>query len=133
MAHRPQSSAQRSRSPSQSKEEVIESNEELPSSEHEEDHEVSFHTCHVLQMPPNPMGQLPAVAGMYMPYIEGLHMDWMVNDNLYHRFLMWHLKCKKYFRMCTCSTPRAPEMQEGNSLEQRLQYGPICILELTFN
>ena len=94
MAHRPQSSAQRSRSPSQSEEEVIESNDELPSSEHEEDHEVSFHPCHVLQMPPNPMGQLLAVAGMYMPYIEGLCMDWMVNDNLYHRFLKQHLKCE---------------------------------------
>ena len=69
MAHRPQSSAQRSRSPSQSEEEVIESNEELPSSQHEEDHEVSFHPCHVLRMPPNPKGQLPAVAAMYMPYI----------------------------------------------------------------
>ena len=47
MAHRPKSSAQRSRSPSQSEEEVIESNEASPSSEHEEDHEVSFHPCHV--------------------------------------------------------------------------------------
>ena len=82
MAHRPQSSAQRSRSPSQSVEEVIESNEELPSSEHEEDHEESFHPHHVLQVPPNPMRQPLAVAGMYMPYIEGLCMDWMINDNL---------------------------------------------------
>ena len=31
---------------------------------------------------------------MYMPYIEGLSMDWTVNDNLYKRFLKWKLKCK---------------------------------------
>ena len=31
---------------------------------------------------------------MYMPYIEGLKMDWMVNDVLSHRFLKWKLKCK---------------------------------------
>ena len=94
MAHRSKSSAQRSRSPSQSEEEVIESNEELPSSEHEEEHEVSFHPHHVLQTPPNPAGQPPVLAGMYMPYIKGPCMDWTVNDTLYHRFLKWHLKCK---------------------------------------
>ena len=109
MAHRPQSSAQRSRAPSQSEEEVIESNEELPSSEHEEDHEVSFHSHNVLQIPPNPMGQLLAVAGMYMPYIEGLCMDWMVNDILYHRFLKWHLKCKNILE---CKPAALPECQQ---------------------
>ena len=109
MAHTPQSSAQRSRSPSQSEDEVIESNEELPSSEHEEDHEVSFHLHHALRMPPNSMGQLPAVAGMYMSYIEGLHMDWMVNDNLYHRFLKWCLKCKNILE---CKLAALPECQK---------------------
>ena len=94
MAHRSKSSAQRSRSPSQSEEEEIESNEELPSSEQEEDHEVSFHPCQVLHIPPNPAGQPLVLVGMYMPYIEGPHMDWTVNDNLYHRFLKWCLKCK---------------------------------------
>ena len=94
MAHRSKSSAQRSRSPSQTEEEVIESNEELPSSEHEEDHEVAFHSHHVPQTPPNPTGQPPVSAGMYMPYIKGPCMDWTVNDNLYHRFLKWCLKCK---------------------------------------
>ena len=29
---------------------------------------------------------------IYMPYIEGPTMDWMVNDGLYNRFLKWHLK-----------------------------------------
>ena len=109
MAHRSKSSAQRSRSPSQSEEEVIESNEELPSSEHEEDQEVSFHPCHVPQTPPNPTGELPAVAGMYMPYIEGPCMDWTVNDNLYHRFLKWHLKCKNILE---CKLAVLPECQK---------------------
>ena len=94
MANRPKCSAQRSRSPSPSAEEVIESQEELLNSEHEEDLEVSFYTCHVLPTPSNPAGQPPIATGMYMPYIEGPHMDWTVNDNLYHRFLKWHLKCK---------------------------------------
>ena len=76
MANRWRSSAQRSRSPS-------------PSAEEE-----TFHPQHVLTTPSNPVGQPPIAMGMYMPYIEGPHMDWTVNDNLYHRFLKWHLKCK---------------------------------------
>ena len=39
---------------------------------------------------------------------------------------------QKYFRMQTCGTHGVPKMQEGNSLEQRLQYGPICVLEPAF-
>ena len=31
---------------------------------------------------------------MYMSYIEGLQMDWIVNDHLYHRFLKWKIKCE---------------------------------------
>ena len=41
-----------------------------------------------------------------MPYIEGPCMDWTVNDNLYHRFLKWHLKCRKHPRMWACSPTR---------------------------
>ena len=51
MANRSRNSAQRSRSPSPSAEEVIESQEELHNSEHEEDLEVSFHPHHVLPTP----------------------------------------------------------------------------------
>ena len=109
MANRPKSSAQRSRSPSPSAEEVIESQEELLNSEHEEDVEVSFHPCHVLPTPLNPASQPPIVAGMYMPYIEGPCMDWMVNDNLYHRFLKWHLKCENILE---CELVALPECQQ---------------------
>ena len=71
MANRSRNSAQRSRSPSPSAEEVIESQEELHNSEHEEDLEVSFHPHHVLPTSSNPLGQPPIATGLYMPYIEG--------------------------------------------------------------
>ena len=109
MAHRSKSSAQRSRSPSQSEEEVIEYNKELPSSEQEEDHEVTLHPCQAPQIPPNPAGQPPVLAGMYMPYIESPCMDWTVNDNLYHRFLKWHLKCENILE---CKLAALPECQK---------------------
>ena len=88
------SSAQRSRPTSPCEDDVVETQEETPSSEHEEDPEISIHPRQLLQLPPHPAGQLLPVAGMYMPYIEGPHMDWTVNDHLYHRFLKWCLKCK---------------------------------------
>ena len=105
------SSAQRSRPASPSEEDMIETQEELPSSEHEEDSELSFHPCQLCKPTPNQASQPQLVAGMYVPYIEGPCMDWTVNDNLYHRFLKWHLKCE------TCGTPGAPTVQEGNCLE----------------
>ena len=109
MANRSKNSAQRSRSPSQSAEEVIESQEELLNSEHEEDLEGSFHPCHVPAAPSNPAGQPPMATGMYMPYIEGPCMDWMVNDNLYYRFLKWCLKCKNILE---CKLAALPECQQ---------------------
>ena len=36
-------------------------------------------------------------------------MDWMVNDNLYHRFLKWHLKCKNILK---CELVALPECQQ---------------------
>ena len=38
--------------------------------------------------------QMQAMQQMYMPYIEGLKMDWTVNNNLYHKFLKWKIKCE---------------------------------------
>ena len=61
------------------------SQEKLTSSDQGTDPEVTF----------NPPRQQPqVVASMFMPYIEGPEMDWMVNDGLYHRFLKWGLKCE---------------------------------------
>ena len=88
------SSAQRSRPISPYDDDVVDTQKETLSSDHEEDPEVSFHPHQVLQLPPHPVGQPLPAAGMYMPYIEGPHMDWTVNDHLYHRFLKWCLKCK---------------------------------------
>ena len=36
---------------------------------------------------PHPNAQQPVYTNMYMPYIKGPKMDWMVNNALYHRFL----------------------------------------------
>ena len=36
---------------------------------------------------PQPNMHQPVYTNMYMPYIEGPKMDWMVNDALYYRFL----------------------------------------------
>ena len=103
------SSAQRSRSTSPYEDDVVETQEETPSSEHEEDPEVSFHPHKLQQPPPRPVGQLLPVAGMYMPYIEGLHMDWTVNDHLYHRFLKWCLTCENILE---CELAALPECQQ---------------------
>ena len=85
---------QGSRPGSPSEEDVTNIQEELSSSEHEEDPEVSFHSHQFLQPSPSQASQPQPAAGMYMPYIEGPLMDWTVNDNLYHRFLKWCLKCE---------------------------------------
>ena len=54
--------------------------EESTSSDQESETEVTFNTTH-----PQALSKFPQT--MYMPYIEGPHMDWTVNDGLYHRFL----------------------------------------------
>ena len=103
------SSAQGSRPVFLSEEDVTNTQEELSSSEHEEDPEVSFHPCQLPQPSPSQAGQPQPAARMYMPYIEGPHMDWTVNDNLYHRFLKWHLKCENILE---CKLAALPEHQQ---------------------
>ena len=76
--------------------------EDSASSDQESDVEVSFHTIHP-QAPP----QFPPT--MYIPYIEGPHMDWMVNDGLYHRFLIWRLKCENVLE---CTLSALPDCQK---------------------
>ena len=70
---------------------------------------MSFHPRHFLTTPSNPVGQPPMAMGMYMPYIEGACMDWTVNDNLYHRFLKWHVKCENILK---CELVALPEPQK---------------------
>ena len=50
---------------------------------------------------PQSFGQL-----MFMPYIEGPKMDWTVNDSLYHRSVMWKLKCEN---ILDCEFAMLPE------------------------
>ena len=68
---------------SQDETEVPSSQEDTSSSE-KMDPEASFDLYRAQQIMPN----------MFMPYTEGTRMDWMVNDNLFHRYLKWHLKCE---------------------------------------
>ena len=56
----------------------------------------------------NKVQEMPSM-NMYMPYIEGPSMDWIVNDNLYNRFLKWKLKCKKILE---CELAMLPEARK---------------------
>ena len=107
MSQLTRSSAHRSGLSSSYDDDEVATQEEPTSSDHEEDPEVSFHPCQ--PPPPQPVGQPLPVAGIYMPYIEGPHMDWTVNDHLYHRFLKWHLKCKNILE---CKLAALPECQQ---------------------
>ena len=69
--------------------EVVDNNQVHETSEEEStssDQEVFFN--------PQPSASAQEMPNMYVPYIEGLQMDWTVNDGLYNRFLKWQLKCK---------------------------------------
>ena len=94
MSKTTKSYAQGSRPVSPSIEDMLNTQEELSSSEHEEDPEVSFHPCQLPQPSTSWEGQPQPAAGIYMPYIEGPCMDWTVNDNLYPKFLKWCLRCE---------------------------------------
>ena len=76
---------------------------------HESNPEVSFHPHHHLQPSISQVGHPQPMAGMYMPYIKGPYMDWMVNDGLYHQFLKWCLKCKYILE---CELAALPEWQQ---------------------
>ena len=54
----------------------------------------------------HPHALQPVYTNMYMPYIEGPKMDWMVNNALYHRFLKWKLKCENILECELTALPR---------------------------
>ena len=60
--------------------------EESSSSDQEQDPEVLIQQSQAQLLP-----------CVFMTYIEGPKMDWMVNDGLYHRFLKWHLKLRTFW------------------------------------
>ena len=53
---------------------------------------------------------------MFMPYIEGLKMNWTVDDGLYHRFLKWQLKRKTILDCKLANLPTKPEMPKDHSM-----------------
>ena len=120
------SSAQWSRPVSPSEEDVINTQEEISSSEHEDDPEVSFHPHQLLQPSPSWASQPQPAAGMHMPYIEGPHMDWTVNDNLYHRFLKLHLKCENILE---CELTALPECQQCKKVIVKWSLGPVWLTD----
>ena len=103
MANRAKTSVQGSRLPSPRADEVTESPDESFHSDQDED------PCHTPVPPNNPAGPPTTHTGMYMPYIEGLRMDWTVKDDMYHHFLKWHLKCKNILE---CVLAALPEHQK---------------------
>ena len=57
----------------------------------------------------HPNAPQPVYTNMYMPYIEGPKMDWMINDALYHRFVKWKLKCENILE---CELAVLPKCQK---------------------
>ena len=72
---------------------------EVSGSDQDQDPDVSFH----------PEASPDSVHTMFLPYIEGPKVNWMVNDELYHRFLKWHLKCKT---ILDCELANLPAKQK---------------------
>ena len=60
---------------------------------------------------PQPNMHQPVYTIMYMTYIEGPKMDWMVNDVLYHRSLKWKLKCVNTLEGNLTALPEMPKVQ----------------------
>ena len=109
MPKSPKSSAQGSKPVPPPEEDISGTQEELSSSEQEADPKVSFHPHHPPHPPTSQVRQPQPSARMYMPYTEGPHMEWTVNDGLYHRFLKWCLKCENILK---CELLALPECQQ---------------------
>ena len=83
--------------------EIPNQQEESASSDQETDADVSFHTIRQ-QAPPH----FPP--NMFTTYIEGPHMDWSVNDGLYHRFLK--VEAQICNNILECELAALPECQK---------------------
>ena len=73
---------------------VLTETEEEASHDETSTHEESEPDQEVSINHPHSSAPQTVYTNMYMPYIEGPKIDWMVNDALYHRFLKRKLKCK---------------------------------------
>ena len=58
---------------------------------------------------PQPNMHQPVYTSIYVPYMEGPKMDWMVNDALYQRLLKWKLKCENILE---CEHPECQKCKE---------------------
>ena len=72
---------------------------ETSSSDQEQDPEVSL--CPVFSSHSTPT--------MFMPYIE--HMNWTMDDGLYHRFFKWHLKRETILECELANLPKKQKCQ----------------------
>ena len=79
-------------------------------------HEESEPEQQVFTHNPQPNMYQPVYTSMYMPYIEGPKMDWMINNALYHRFLKWKLKCEDILE---CELATLPECQKCKNIIAR--------------
>ena len=61
---------------------------------------------------PHPNAPQPVYTNMYMPYIKGPKMDWMVNNALYHRFLKWKLKCENILEYELAALPECQKCKK---------------------
>ena len=82
--------------------EIPNQQEESASSDQESDADVSFHTIRQKSPPHFP-------PNMFMPHIEGSHMDWTIDNGLYYRFLKLRPKCKNILE---CKLAALPECQK---------------------
>ena len=56
----------------------------------------------------NKVKEVPSI-NMYMPYIEGLKINWNVDDGLHNRFLKWNIKCENILE---CELAMLPESRK---------------------
>ena len=85
-------------------------------------HEESEPEQEVFTHNPQPNVHQPVYTNMYMPYIEGPKMDWMVNDALYHKFLKWKLKCENTLECELAALPWNAKSARKLSLGIRCSY-----------
>ena len=92
-------SSQEQSPPPSEEHESVDTQAETSGSDQHQDPDISFH-------PAVPLHHVPT---MFMAYIEGLKMNWTVDDGLYHRFLKWCLKCKT---ILDCELANLPAKQK---------------------
>ena len=77
----------------------------------------------------HPYAPQPVYTNMYMQYLEGPKMDWMVNDALYHRFHKWKLKCENTLEYELAALPKCQKCKKvivwsGNfGMDQYVSWG----------